>query len=126
MGIEHEGSLSFRVRHQDKDWATNNKPYEFPPVQAGKIRATFVKHPTHKIEIRVAGPLGVELVFEGMIPPVQPDGLTVAVTWTAQEVKLYLDGKTFKTVAMSDHKLPGNGGKTGTARPAPPPRPSDA
>ena len=59
MGIEQEGSLSFRIRHADKDWATNGKPYDFPPVQSGPIRAHVVKHPTRKIEIRVDGPLGV-------------------------------------------------------------------
>ena len=127
MGIEQEGSLSFRVKHEDKDWATNAKPYEFPPVQAGPIRATVVKHPTHKIEIRVAGPLGAELVFEGMLPPVREEGLTIAVTWNAEKVALFLDGRPFKTVQLSDGRLKGNGGTAGSARPAPPqPPPSDA
>ena len=127
MGIEQEGSISFRVRHQDKDWASNDKPYDFPPVQAGPIRAHFVKHPTRKIEIRLAGPLGAELVFEGTIPPVREEGLTVAVTWSAQQVRLFLDGRPFKTVQMGGQGR-GNGGTPGIATmPAPQyPPPSDA
>jgi len=120
MGIEQEGSISFRVRHEDKDWATNDRPYDFPPVQAGPIRAQVVKHPTRKIEIRVEGPLGAELVFEGMLPPVRPEGLNIAVTWSAQQVRLYLDGRPFKTVDMSQHLPRGNGGAGGGASPAPP------
>jgi hypothetical protein len=127
MGIEQEGSLSFRVKHEDKDWATNRKPYDFPPIQAGPVRAHFVKHPTGKIEIRVAGPLGVELMFAGTIPPVREEGLTVSVTWSAQQVRLFLDGRPFKTVQLSDYGGPGNGGAAGSARPAPDdPPPSDA
>ena len=119
MGIEQEGSISFRVRHADKDWATNDKPYDFPPVQAGPIRAQFVKHPTRKIEIRIAGPLGSELVFEGTIPPVREEGLSVAVTWSAQQVRLFLDGRMFKTVQLGEPGR-GNGGTPGIATmPAP-------
>ena len=127
MGIEQEGSISFRVRHEDKDWATNDKPYDFPPVQAGPIRAQVVKHPTRKIEIRIEGPLGAELVFEGMLPPVREEGLNVAVTWSAQQVRLFLDGRPFKTVNLSEHRGQGNGGADGSAQPAPAkPPPSDA
>ena len=128
MGIEQEGSISFRVRHADKDWATNDKPYDFPPVQAGPIRAHFVKHPTRKIEIRIAGPLGAELVFEGTIPPVREEGLSVAVTWSADQVRLYLDGRPFKTVQMSGNQVRGNGGSADiAAMPAPEePPPPDA
>jgi hypothetical protein len=110
MAIEDEGSISFRIRHQDKDWATNDKPYDFPPIQSGPIRAHVVKHPTHKIEIRVAGPLRSELVFEGKLPPVREEGLTVAVTWSAQTVRLFLDGQLSKTVNLAEHRAAGNGG----------------
>ena len=126
MGIEQEGSITFRIRHEDKDWATNDRPYDFPPVQAGPIKAHVVKHPTRKIEIRVEGPLGAELVFEGTIPPVREEGLNVAVTWSAQQIRLYLDGRLFKSVDPSAFRGQGNGG-AGGAMPAPTdPGPSDA
>ena len=112
MGIEQEGSLSFRMNHADADWATNAKPYEFPPVQAGTISATVVKHPTRRIEIRVRGALGSELVFDGPIPPVRPEGLSVTVTWSAQQVRLYFDGRLFKT-AQIPGGTPGNGAGDG-------------
>lgn len=127
MGIEQEGSLAFRVRHDDKDWATNDKPYDFPPMQTGPIKAHVVKHPTRKIEIRIEGPLGAELVFEGKLPPVREEGLNIAVTWSAQQIRLFLDGRPFKTVNVSDHLRRGNGGGGAGAMPAPSePPPSDA
>lgn len=100
MGIEQEGTISFRLRHADADWATNDKPYEFPPVQSGPVAALVVKHPTRRIEIRLRGPLGVELVFDGTMPPVREEGLTVTITWSPQEVKLFFDGKLYKTGKM--------------------------
>jgi hypothetical protein len=110
MGIEEQGSLAFRIKHADKDWATNNKPYDFPPVEQGTIRALVVKHPTRKIEIRVIGPLGAELVFEGTLPPVPEEGLGIAVTWSAERVQLFLNGKPFKQVQLSGGRLPGGAG----------------
>ena len=110
MGIEQEGSISFRVRHQDADWATNSKPYEFPPLEAGKISALVVKHPTRRIEIRLVGALGSEMVFDGMLPPVRPEGLSVTITWSPKEVRLYLDGRLFKAVQFPQPG--GNGGQS--------------
>ena len=110
MGIEDEGTLSFRIRHKDTDWATNDKPYDFPPIQSGPIRAQVVKHPTRKIEIRVEGPLRSELVFEGKLPPVREEGLSVTVTWNAEQVRLFLDGRTFKIVDLAKHRGAGDGG----------------
>src|SRR5687767_6673866 len=110
MGIEQEGTLSFRLRHEDKDWATNAKPYEFPPVQAGPVSAMVVKHPTRRIEIRLRGPLGVELVFDGSMPPVREEGLSVTVTWNPQEVKLFFDGRLYKSGQVPRRPGGGNGG----------------
>ena len=113
MGIEQEGSLSFRLRHADKDWATNNKPYEFPPLQSGPISAQVVKHPTKRIEIRLRGPLGAELVFDGTLPPVKDEGLSVAITWSPKQVRLYFDGRLTKSIDFP--QTPGNGGSAGAA-----------
>ena len=113
MGIEQEGSLSFRVRHEDKDWATNSKPYEFPELQSGSIWAQVVKHPTRRIEIRLRGPLGAELVFDGILPPVREDGLSVTVTWSRRQVRLYFDGRLIKSVDFP--QPPGNGGNGGAS-----------
>jgi hypothetical protein len=111
MGIEQEGSLSFRLGHQDKDWATNAKPYEFPPLQSGPITVQVYKHPTKRIEIRVRGPLNAELVFDGTLPPVREDGLNIAITWNPKQVRLYFDGRLTKSVDFP--QPPGNGGNGG-------------
>ena len=116
MGIEQEGSLSFRVRHQDKDWATNSKPYEFPEMRSGPIWAQVVKHPTRRIEIRLRGPLNAELVFDGMLREVREEGLNIMVTWSRQQVRLFFDGRLIKSVDFP--QPPGNGGPAG-ATPSP-------
>ena len=113
MGIEQEGSLSFRLRHEDKDWATNAKPYEFPELRSGPIWAQVVKHPTRRIEIRLRGPLGAELVFDGILPAVREEGLSVTVTWSPKQVRLFFDGRLIKAVDFP--QPPGNGGGEGTA-----------
>ena len=112
MGIEQEGTISFRIRHEDKDWATNSKPYEFPLVQTGPISAMVVKHPTKRIEIRICGALGAELVFDGTIPAVKEEGLTVTVSWSPKEVRLYFDGQLYKSAPLQQ---PGGNGGAGPA-----------
>ena len=87
-------------------------------MQAGKISAMVVKHPTRRIEIRLRGALGVEMVFDGTLPPVRPEGLSVAITWSPREVRLYFDGRMFKSVQFPQPG--GNGGEGdqgGTAAP---------
>jgi hypothetical protein len=116
MGIEDEGSLSFRVRHQDKDWATNSKPYEFPEMRSGPIWAQVVKHPTRRIEIRLRGPLNAELVFDGMLRDVREEGLNITVTWSRKQVRLFFDGRLIKSADLAPPA--GNGG-AGDAAPSP-------
>ena len=109
MGIEQQGSLSFRIRHQDPDWSTNDKRYEFPPFRVEGITAWAVKKPEKVIEFHVNGPFNAELVFDGKCPPVGSEGLHVVVTWSRQEVKLYLNGKPIGVDRQAAQKPKGKG-----------------
>jgi hypothetical protein len=93
MGIEQEGSIAFRLRHPDPDWATNNKPYRFNTVESGPIRAWAMKNPDGTVEFHVTGPLKSEIVLDGKMPKVDANGLHVVITWSANNVQLYLNAK---------------------------------
>jgi hypothetical protein len=93
MGIEQEGSIAFRLRHTDPDWATNNKSYRFNTVEAGPIRAWAQKNPDGTVEFHLTGPLKSEIVLEGKMPRVDPSGLHVVITWSRNDVQLYLNAK---------------------------------
>jgi hypothetical protein len=100
MGIEQEGSIAFRLKHSDKDWATNDQGYRFNPVQIGTVTAWAYKHPNHKVEFRLTGPLNSEITLQGDLPPVGEHGLHVVITWTKQQVQLYLDARPHSIVRL--------------------------
>ena len=100
MGIEQEGSIAFRLRHPDKDWATNDQGYNFNPVQIGDVTAWAFKHPNRKVEFRVRGPLKGEITLEGDLPRVSEQGLHVVITWSKNQVQLYLDARPHSIVRL--------------------------
>ena len=100
MGIEQEGSIAFRLKHPDKDWATNDRGYRFNPVEIGNVTAWAYKHPDHKVEFRLTGPLNSEITLRGDLPPVGPQGLHVVITWSKQQVQLYLDARPHSIVRL--------------------------
>ena len=59
------------------------------------------------------GPLNAELVFDGMLPAVREEGLSVTVTWNPKQVRLFFDGRLIKAVDFP--QPPGNGGTPGAA-----------
>ena len=111
MGIEQEGSIAFRLRHADKDWATNDKPYKFNTAEVGNIRAWAMKRPDRTVEFHVTGPLDSEIVLDGKLPPVGEQGLHVVITWSEKEIQLYLNAKAHGIV----HLPPAKGGGTADA-----------
>ena len=100
MGIEQEGSIAFRLKHPDKDWATNDQGYRFNPVQIGDVTTWAFKHPDKRVEFRVRGPLKSEITLEGQLPPVGEQGLHVVITWTQKQVQLYLDARPHSVVTV--------------------------
>ena len=100
MGIEHEGSIAFRLKHPDKDWATNDQGYRFNPVQVGDVTAWAFKHPGGKVEFRLRGPLKSEMTLEGAMPPVGEEGLHVVITWSQKDVQLYLNAVPHSVIRL--------------------------
>jgi len=109
MGIEQEGSIAFRLRHADRDWATNDKPYRFNTVEVGDIRAWALKRPDRTVEFHVSGPLKSEIVLEGKMPPISEQGLHVVITWSEKEVQLYLDARPHSIVKLPPPKQSAGG-----------------
>ena len=91
MAIEQEGSIAFRMRHPDADWATNDKAYRFNAVEVGTIRAWAAKRPDRTVEFHVVGPFKSEIVLEGRMPNVDEQGLHVVITWSEKQIQLYLN-----------------------------------
>jgi hypothetical protein len=106
MGIEQEGSIAFRLKHPDKDWATNDQGYGFNPVQIGAVTAWAYKHPDRKVEFRLRGALNSEITLQGDLPPVREHGLHVVITWSEKQVQLYLDARPHSIVRLPS-KSPG-------------------
>lgn len=104
MSIEQQGSLAFRLRHADRDWATNGREYNFPAFKVESITAWAKKKADRTIEFHVAGPFASELVFEGKVPSVDEKGLHVVITWSEKEVRLYLDAKPYSIVDLKKAK----------------------
>ena len=102
MGIEQEGSIAFRLKHPDKDWATNDQGYRFNPVQIGEVTAWAFKHPGRRVEFRLRGPLKSEMTLEGALPPVGEEGLHVVITWSQsqQNVQLYLNAVPHSVIRL--------------------------
>jgi hypothetical protein len=109
MGIEQEGSIAFRLKHPDKDWATNDQGYRFNPVQIGEVTAWAFKHPGRKVEFRLRGPLKSELTLEGNLPPVGEEGLHVVITWGPQNVQLYLNAVPHSVIRLPSPEQPPGG-----------------
>ena len=107
MGIEEEGSIAFRMRHADADWATNDQPYRFNPVEIGPVRAWAMKRPDGMVEFHVVGALNSEIVLEGKMPPVNEHGLHVVITWSKKEVQLYLNARPHGIVKLPQPKTGG-------------------
>ena len=100
MGIEQEGSIAFTLRHADRDWATNDKPYRFNTAEMGTVRAWAIKKPDQTVEFHLSGPLKSEIVLDGKLPPVGEQGLHVVITWSEKEVRLYLDARPHRVMQV--------------------------
>ena len=107
MGIEQEGSIAFRMRHADPDWATNDQPYRFNPVEIGTVRAWAIKKADRTVEFHLIGPLKSEIMLEGKMPPVDAFGLHVVITWSEKEVHLYLNARPHGVIRLPAPKQGG-------------------
>jgi hypothetical protein len=98
--LQKEGSATFWLRHRDRDWAVNEKEYQFGEIRKSGMSVEASKHTDKTIDLLVSGPLGQDFKFRHPIPKCDSRGLFVAVTWQDLEVKLYLNGKLTEVVTV--------------------------
>lgn len=93
MSLKDEGSVTFWARHPDQSWLRNDSGYDFGTLVFDDIKVHTVKHPDHTIDVVVSGPSSrtFRLSAKAILSNEHPD-LFVALTWTHQQVLLYLQG----------------------------------
>ena len=92
-----EGTIDFWLKHQHPDWATNGSGYKFGPFSHEDLSVKATKHPDKTLELQVFGPAQRSFTFKHPMPTCPPKGLYVAITWSASEVILYMNGKPVET-----------------------------
>jgi len=94
MTLENEGTVSFWIKHQNPDWATNDSGYNFGPFAGMGIDVFAAKHPDKTLEVRVALSSKTVCAYSGPMPQASAKGVMVAVTWKrGGEIILYLNGE---------------------------------
>ena len=93
-----EGSIATFLRHENPNWPTNRAVYHFPEITSGGITFNAMKNYDRTVTIFIDGPFGNPYEFKEPIPPCDERGLHVAVTWSNNEVILYLNGKRVKSM----------------------------
>jgi hypothetical protein len=103
MGVQDEGTITFWLRHQHADWATNGHRYDLGRTYRSGVFVEAVKQPDRTIELSVSGPLGETFDMRSPIPPCDARGLFVAITWQGTKADLYLNGEHAQTVTWPPH-----------------------
>ena len=109
MSILNEGSMTFWLRHEHKDWTSNSNTYSFGEIEHSGIIAGSIKKPDRTVEIKLSGALGRDFTFRQSIPTCDERGLSVAFTWTDKEINLYLNGRLVETISRA---IPDNSSST--------------
>lgn len=91
--IQKEGSFTFNLSHEHKDWITNDNGYDFKSVTYKEIIASTKKNPDSNLILNLNGPLGFSTVFKQSIKDYKTDVIHVAVTWKGSAIKLYFNGE---------------------------------
>jgi hypothetical protein len=96
MGLQDSGAMSYMVYHSDKDWATNDRAYDFPKFMSGSdgVTAKGKKYPDKTLEIEICDLDGNDTTFRSPLPEVGPRGVQAFIKWSGGTVELHL------------HKLP--------------------
>jgi hypothetical protein len=96
-----EGTITRWLRHPDGDWSTNEKHYDFDPINANELSLIAYKTADRRISITISGPLGRTFTFNEPIVPAGEKGLMLAITWSLKELLLSLNGKPAATINVN-------------------------
>ena len=103
MGLQDEGSITFRLKHEHPDWPTNEHAYNFGTLDTRGIQGTKVtatKHPDRTLELDMDGPFDQHHNVRLPIPICDERGLFVAITWQKPDLKIYLNGALADTITV--------------------------
>jgi len=92
-----EGTVTFWLQHEHRDWWSNGSGYNFGPISKGGLSLSAQKHPDCTLDITIAGAAGKSYSFNHPVPECGPKGLFVAFTWSPTEITLDLNGKLIET-----------------------------
>lgn len=95
-----EGTIDFWVKGEQADWATNGNLYYFPTVSEAGLTIECFKAPGGRISIAISGIHGRTFEFSETIPPCEPIGLFVCISWTPALVTLGLNDKAVSSIAV--------------------------
>jgi hypothetical protein len=93
-----EGTIPGWLRHPDGDWSTNEKHYDFDPINVKELSLIAYKTADRRISITISGPQGRTFTFNEPTVPADEKGLILAITWSPKELLLYLNGKPKATI----------------------------
>lgn len=91
--LPEEGTIFFCIDHPHKGWSIDDQSYSFAPLKKGPLIITPNKHPDGTIEIAIEGLLEEPIVSRRPIPESEQPGVTVAATWTKENIIVYLNGQ---------------------------------
>lgn len=99
MGFEKEGTITFWLRHEHKDWTTDDHSYNFGEVEAFGIKAQAIKHPDKTLQIDLNGAHGKHYSIREQMPTPDDKGeVFVAVTWDISKAIFYLNGQPVQNI----------------------------
>ena len=93
-----KGTISFWVRHDHPDWATNNNGYDFsktPSSETG-VHVESMKNPNKTVTVIAYDGTGCAVEFTKTMPPVSTKGLFISLTWDWGKATLYLNGDSIE------------------------------
>ncbi len=104
MNTKNKGTVTFLLQHEHADWFSNHHRYEFPTIRHENLTVKAVKNHDCTIEININGLLEQRLRFVQPIPTsCDARGLQVAISWTVQNVILYLNGREVERLRTTVH-----------------------
>ncbi len=95
-----EGTIAFLLEHTHSNWTTNSSEYNFPTFSAEGVKVNASKQGDGILSVKFSHSNAGVFEFRHPAPTDNPRGVHVAVTWTPQEVILYLNGQVAETVPV--------------------------
>jgi len=98
--IEEEGTMAFRLIHENIDWSTDNNTYVFRSLRKSSVCIKPTKHSDKRIELIIKGIFGKEFAKSYIIPECDERGLRVAISWKSPQIRICMNGQFMEPIDM--------------------------